>query len=84
MSFQRTQVAETSLSDYHKLITTFFKSRLQRHKPENICYRNYKNFSESASLKTLFCKDPHEGYDTVTNNILAVVNKQAPLKKENI
>ena len=29
LSFQKTHVAETGLSDYHKLISTFFKSRFK-------------------------------------------------------
>ena len=29
-------------------------------------------------------KDPHEGYSTITNNFLKVVNKYAPLKKKTI
>ena len=29
-------------------------------------------------------KDPHEGYNTITNNFLKVVNKHAPLKKKTI
>ena len=38
-----------------------------------------------AKLKfELGSKDPHEGYDTITNNFLKVVNKHAPLKKKTI
>ena len=50
LSFQRTQVTKTGLSDYHKLITTFFKCKSQRLKPKIICYRKYKSFNESAFL----------------------------------
>ena len=91
MSFQRTQVIETGLSDYHKLITTFFKCKYQRLKPKIICYREYKSFNDSAFLNDvtklkleLGSKDPHEGYDTITNNFLKVVNKHASLKKKAI
>ena len=80
MSFQRTQITETGLSDYHKLITTFFKCKSQRLKPKIICYRKYKDFNESTFLKDvtklefeLGSKNPHEGYDTITNNFLKVV-----------
>ena len=89
LSFQRTQVAETGLSDYHKLITTFFKCKFQCLKPKIICYRKYKSFIESAFLNDvakpefeLGSKDPHEGYDTITNNYLKLANKHVPLKKK--
>ena len=42
LSFQRTYVTETGLSDYHKLISTFFKSHFTRLRPKVITYRNYK------------------------------------------
>lgn len=32
----------------------------------------------------LSSKDPNEGYDTITNNFLKVVNKHASLKKKTI
>ena len=41
--------------------------------------------NDVAKLKfELGSKDPHEGYDTITNNFLKVVNKHAPLKKKTI
>ena len=90
-SFQRTQVTETSLSDHHKLITTFFKCKSRRLKPKIICYRKYKSFNESTFLNDvaklkfkLGSKDPHEGCDTITNKFLKIVNKHAPLKKKTI
>ena len=52
---------------------------------------NIKFFNESALLNDvaklkfeLGSKDPHKGYDTITNNFLNVVNKHAPLKKKPI
>ena len=68
LSFQRTQVTETGLSDYHKLITTFFKCKSQRLKPKIISYWKYESFNESAFLNDvaklkfeLGSKNPHEG-----------------------
>ena len=91
LPFQRTQVTETGIRDYHKLITTFFKCKPQRLKPKIICYRKYKSFNESAFLNDvakpefeLGSKDPHERYDTITNNFQKVVNKHAPFKKKTI
>ena len=43
--FQKTNTTETGLTDHHKLIYTFFKSRLERLKPAMIYYENYKKFN---------------------------------------
>ena len=82
LSFQRTQVTETGLSDYHRLITTFFKCKFQYLKPKIICCWKYKSFNESTFLNDvaklefeLSSKDSHKGYNTITNNFLKVVNK---------
>ena len=40
---KKTHVTETGLSDYHKLISTFFKSRFSKTRLKVIKYRNYKN-----------------------------------------
>ena len=45
-SFNKTLVCETALSDYHKMITTFFKLHFSRLRPKVITYRNYKKFHE--------------------------------------
>ena len=42
LSFQKTHVTETGLSDYHKLISTFFKSQFPKARPKTIKYRYYK------------------------------------------
>ena len=44
--FQKTCVTETGLSDFHKLISSFLKSRYQRLPAKNIIYRDYKHFNE--------------------------------------
>ena len=53
LSFQKTHVTETGLSDYHKLISTFFKSHFTRLRPKVITYRNYKKFDENVFLNDL-------------------------------
>ena len=45
-SFDKTLVSETGLSDYHKMMTTFFKLHFSRLRPELITYRNYKKSHE--------------------------------------
>ena len=41
-SFNKTLVSETGVSDYHKIITTFFKLHFSRLISKIIRYRNYK------------------------------------------
>ena len=52
-SFQKTCTTETGLSDYHKCISTFYKSHYSKLKPKVIHYRNYKNFYEIPFLNDL-------------------------------
>ena len=87
LPFQKTYVSETGLSDYHKLITTFFKTNFSRLRPEVLSYRNYKNFNESKFLndlnKTIITFDnenPNQNYNVFSNRFLEVVNVHAPLK----
>ena len=53
LSFQKTHVCETGLSDYHKLITTFFKADFSGLRPNILSHRNYKNFDEFKLLNDL-------------------------------
>ena len=50
---KKKHVNETRLSDYHKLITTFFKTNFSRLRPKVLTYRNCKNFDESKFLTDL-------------------------------
>ena len=66
-SFQKTMAAETGLSDFHKLVSTFFKSHYSRLKLKIVYCRNYKNFNNSNFLKDLsnntlflYSHDPNE------------------------
>ena len=90
LSFKKTHVTETGLSDYHKFISTFFKSRFSKTRPKVIKYRNYKNFDKNSFLNDLNNindrldkEKPDQCYDLLTNSFLEVVNKHVPLKKEN-
>ena len=56
-SFQKSGTTETGLSDFHKLISTFFKSHFSRLSPKAIYYRNYKNFDESKFIEDLIYTD---------------------------
>ena len=87
LSFQKTHVSETCLSDFHKLITTFFKTNFSRLRPKVLSYRNYKNLIESKFLndlnKTMISFDnenPNQNYNVLSNRFLEVVNVHALLK----
>ena len=87
ISFFKTYTTETGLSDYHKLISTFFKA--PRLKPKVIFYRNYKKFDEKSFLHDLQNKnfstssnDPNVNYKSITENFLEAIDKHAPLKKK--
>ena len=88
LSFQKTRTTETWISDYHKLISTFFKSHYTRLKLRIIYYRNYKNCNEDLFLKDLEnsnlsanSDDPHENYSNLSQTFSKVVQKHARLKK---
>ena len=53
LSFQKSRTTKSGISNYHKLISTFFKSHYTRLKPKIIYYRNYKNFNGELFLKDL-------------------------------
>ena len=80
LSFQKNRTTETGISDYHKLIATFFKSHYTRFKPKIIYYRNYKNFNEDLFLKDLEnsnlsanSDNPHENYTNLTQKFLTLL-----------
>ena len=87
LSFQKTHVSETGLSDYHKLITTFFKTNFSLLRTKVLSHRKYKNFIESKFLndlnETIISFDnenPNQDYNVLINRFLEVVNVHAPLK----
>ena len=88
-SFQKTMATETGLSDFHELVSTFFKSHHSRLKSKIVYYRNQKNFNNSNFLKdlsnnTLFLDSGYanENYNFLTTKLQEAVNRHAPLKKQ--
>ena len=68
-SFQQMCTTETGRIDYHKCISSLFKSHYSKLKPKVTHYRNYKNFNVSLFLvdleKTTFLANsncPNENY----------------------
>ena len=52
LDFQKTHVVETGLSDYHKMISKFFKACSSKLKTKVISYRSYKKKSKFSVSKT--------------------------------
>ena len=46
-NFMKTSIIETGLSDFHKFVGSFLKSRFMKIPPKNIVYRSYKHFDEN-------------------------------------
>ena len=89
LSFQKTRVTETGLSDYHNLISTFFKSHFIRLRPRVVTYRNYKKVDENVFLNDLQKleikldeQNSESSYSLSSNKFLEVLKKHAPLKKK--
>ena len=89
LHFQTMHVVETGLSDYHKIILTFFNACLSKLKNKLIYYRSYKKFNKSDLLCSLkkanfdFLKNvPNQNYNLLTDNFLGIINKHTPLKKQ--
>ena len=53
LHFQKMHVVETGLSDYYKMISTFFKPCSSKLKTKVVSYRSYKKFDESDFLCSL-------------------------------
>ena len=88
-NFQNTCITETGLSDFHKLISTFFKTQITRLKPKIVFFRNYKRFEDSKFLEdlnstdfSLNTDDPNENYNFIIDKFLNVVSRHAPPKKK--
>ena len=80
LSFKKTHVSETGLSNCHKLITTFFSTNFACLIPKVLSFRNYKNFNESKFLNnlnetiiTFDNENPNQNYNVFSNRFLEVV-----------
>ena len=84
-SYFQTHTTETGLSDYHKLISTFFKSKAPRLEPKIIFIETFdeKSFLDGLQNKnfSIPSNDPNVNYKSITDNILEI-KKHAPLKKK--
>jgi hypothetical protein len=84
MSFQNTTVLTNGLSDFHKMAITVFKFKFDKGTPNEIVYRDYKNFdnvSFNANLK-MAVSNGSEDYGEFEDILLRTLNAHAPLKKK--
>ena len=88
-SFQKSGTTETGLSEFHKLISTFFKSQFSRLSPKTIYYRYYKNFDQSKFIEDLIytdfslqSDDSDKKYSFLTRKFSKIVEKHTPLIKK--
>ena len=89
-SFQKTCAIETGLSDFHKLVCTFFKCNFQRIPHKNVLYRTYNKFNPENFLK--YVRNlPFDNLDRFSNPLVglttlfkSVIDRHAPLKTKMI
>ena len=90
-SFQKTCITETGLSNFYKLILTFFKTQITLLKPKIVFYWNYKHVKDIRFLEDLNSTDfslnkddPNENSNFINDKFLNVINRHAPLNKKTL
>ena len=88
-SFQQTQVFETGLSDFYKLVATVLKTTFPKSPPKIITHRSYKNVSKDLfqdDLNSLLSKEnmalEFNSLTSFTKIFTDTLNKHAPIKKK--
>ena len=85
--FQHTKTFWTGLSDWHKLVTTMFKSDFQRLPPKIVSYRDYKNFNTDNfknDLRENLSSNRVYEYGVFEKIFLSVLDEHAPVKQKTI
>ena len=85
-NFQHTTAIETGLSDFHKLIVTVLKTTFDKHRPNFVNYRDYKNFREDTfrlDIQTELADLNLQGltYTSFQDTFQRVLDKHAQMKK---
>ena len=85
--FLKTEILETGLSDFHKLIITATMLKFEKQPPQIVTYRNYKNYNKELFEKDIQIKlsefdIENIPYETFTNIFIDILNLHAPLKKK--
>ena len=91
-SFHNTAITKTGISDYHKLITSFFRSHFERIPSKKVEYKNYKKFNVKNFLGELdqeiiqgeMYKSNNDMYSTFSDVFRSVLDRHALLKRKTI
>ena len=85
--FLKTEILETGLSDFHKLIITATTLKFEKQSPQIVTSQNYKDYKKELFEKEIQIKlsefhiegIPYEAFTNISTNTL---NLYAPLKKK--
>ena len=89
--FHSSNSSECGLSDYHHIVYTVKRGRINLPKPRWIKYRSYKKYKEDAFLQDMaqaplhVCQvfdDPDDVYWAYTRMITDVIDRHVPLKRK--
>ena len=83
-SFQNTFAVATGFSDFHKMVLTVLKVKIDKQKSKKMTYRDYKKFDESNFKKDLAIKlgKSSTTCESFENNFLEVLENHAPEKSK--
>ena len=89
--FQNTNVIETGLSDFHKMVVTIMKTTFRKFKPKIINYRKYKNFSNDIfrdslleELSQVRINNDDDGFNNFLRICRNTLDRFAPRKKSTL
>ena len=87
-TFQTSQIIETGISDFHKMVMTVLKVYFKKKGPSIIQYGKYKNFSNDKFRNELNerirSKIESSRLDIFVSAVLKVLSKNPPIKKRYI
>ena len=87
-TFQTSQIIETGISDFHKMVMTVLKVYFKKKGPSIIQYGKYKNFSNDKFRNELNerirSKIESSSLDIFVSAVLKVLSKNSPIKKRYI
>ena len=88
-SFQNSCVAETGLSDFHRMILTVTKMTFQKLKPRVINYRDYKHFNNErfrddllSEISNSYLEFDNNSFDEFFNMCRSTLDQHAPRKQK--
>ena len=89
LNFQNSCVAETGLSDFHRMILTVTKMTFQKLQPRVISYRDYKHFSNETYRNELLSEISNSclnfddsGFNYFFDICRAILDQHAPRKQK--